>query len=292
MKTLAQSLENKSILVVEDQKFLRSILAEILRSFGAFAVHTAENGEEGKEQFKTWMPDIVITDLQMQPTDGLSFTRWVRRSEDSPNREVPIIVLTAHNDQATVLAARDAGANELIIKPLIPEQVYRRLQAVLQEPRKLVRSPKYVGPDRRRRKVENYTGRLRRLTDPLQIEEDLPEANELKDEISIETEALLAFANRLDVNNRRHVMRIYDRTAEAGQLAMQANDGNLLDATHSLTGYIEQMGNSGRLDPLVIIKHLEAILSLVHLGGEDHEARADVVDSLQELVKQRMRRAS
>lgn len=292
MTTLAQALEGKSILVVEDQKFLRSILAEILRSFGAFAVHTAENGEEGKEQFKTWMPDIVITDLQMQPTDGLSFTRWVRRSGKSPNPEVPIIVLTAHNDQATVMAARDAGANELIIKPLIPEQVYRRLQSVLREPRKLVQSRGYVGPDRRRRKLDNYKGKMRRMTDPLLISEDLPEAKELKGEISIEAGALLAFAKRLDVNNRRHVMRIYDRTAETGELAAQANDGILLDATHSLTGYIEVMGNSGGLDPRVIIKHLEAIMSLVQLADTGQSERVEMVQNLQKLVQKQMRHAS
>lgn len=74
--------------------------------------------------------------------------------------------------------------------------------------------------------------------------------------------------------------------------AAHANDGNLLDATRSLTGYIEIMGNSGKLGPQVIIKHLDAIISLVHLVGSSNTKRADVVASLQKLVGQRVHRVS
>ncbi len=284
MSQLEQKLSKLSVLIVDDHKFLRGILGDMLRGFGVNRLHMAENGREGIKEFKTWMPDIVFTDLNMAPMNGLEFSHWIRNDSNSPNPEVPIVMLTANNDQQSIVSARDVGVSELIVKPVVPRAVISRLGAVLLTPRKFVRSAGYTGPCRRRRTNPNYKGKYRRITDPIQVNQVNDDTRELIGEIFTEAEALMTIARTLDVTNRRQVKKVYDRTCEAKEMAIEADDENLEGAAHSLVGYIEAMGTSGQMDVKVIQMHLEAIMSLVHLEDDGSGQREAVVQSLKKLV--------
>ncbi len=62
--------------------------------------------------------DVVMTDLSMQPLDGIDFVRLLRNSPDSPNQIAPVIMITGHSTFARVNEARDAGVCEFLAKPL------------------------------------------------------------------------------------------------------------------------------------------------------------------------------
>jgi DNA-binding response OmpR family regulator len=109
--------------------------------------------------------DIIMTDLSMQPLDGIDFTRLVRRSKDSPNPMCPIIMITGHSTLQRVHEARDAGVNEFLAKPLAAKGVIERLNQVVEHPRPYVRTDSYFGPDRRRRADPNFSGPFRRESD-------------------------------------------------------------------------------------------------------------------------------
>src|SRR5690348_16539583 len=141
---------------------MRVLLTEILRAIGVTHIFEAADGAAALQMMKNQEIDIIMTDLSMQPLDGIDFTRLVRRSKDSPNPMCPIIMITGHSTRARVNEARDAGVNEFIAKPLAAKAVIERITLVVEHPRPYVRTNDYFGPDRRRRADPNFNGPHRR----------------------------------------------------------------------------------------------------------------------------------
>ena len=153
------------ILVVDDNHYMRVLLTEILRALGVQHIWEANDGAEGLQMMRDRQVDIVMTDLSMQPLDGIDFTRLLRNSPDSPNRMIPVIMVTGHSTIARIREARDAGVNEFLVKPLNARGVIERLHQAVENPRPYVRSDDYFGPDRRRRNDAKYMGPMRRISD-------------------------------------------------------------------------------------------------------------------------------
>jgi CheY-like chemotaxis protein len=159
------------ILLVDDNHYMRVLLAEILRAIGVKDIFEANDGAEGLQMMRDHAVDIVMTDLSMQPLDGIDFVRLLRNSPDSPNQMAPVIMITGHSTFARVNEAREAGVNEFLAKPLTARGVIERLHQAIEHPRPFVRSEDYFGPDRRRRPDANFKGPFRRSTDD---KKDLP----------------------------------------------------------------------------------------------------------------------
>jgi CheY-like chemotaxis protein len=153
------------ILLVDDNHYMRVLLAEILRAIGVTRICEANDGAEGLQMMRDNPIDIVMTDLSMQPLDGIDFVRLLRNSPDSPNPTVPVIMVTGHSTFARVNEARDAGVNEFLAKPLTARGVIERLHEVIEHPRPFVRGGDYFGPERRRRHDPDYKGPRRRAAD-------------------------------------------------------------------------------------------------------------------------------
>jgi two-component system, chemotaxis family, chemotaxis protein CheY len=153
------------ILLVDDNHYMRVLLAEILRAIGVKDIFEANDGAEGLQMMRDHPVDVVMTDLSMQPLDGIDFVRLLRNSPDSPNQMAPVIMITGHSTFARVNEAREAGVNEFLAKPLTARGVIERLHQAVENPRQFVRSDDYFGPDRRRRNDANYKGPFRRSTD-------------------------------------------------------------------------------------------------------------------------------
>lgn len=159
-------LELLKILLVDDNHHMRVLLAEILRALGIQQIFEANDGAEGLQAMRAHNIDLVMTDLSMQPLDGIDFVRLIRNSPDSPNQLVPIIMVTGHSTLRRITEARDAGVNEFLVKPLTAKGVIDRLNLVIDHPRPFIRTADYFGPDRRRRNDPKFQGPWRRSTDP------------------------------------------------------------------------------------------------------------------------------
>ena len=153
------------ILLVDDNHHMRVLIGEILRAIGVKGVYEASDGADALQIMRTQAIDIVMTDLAMQPVDGIDFTRLLRNSPDSPNQMTPVIMITGHSTQKRVKEARDAGVTEFLAKPVTARGVIDRNSQVVQNPRPFIRTDDYFGPDRRRRSDPSYTGPWRRGTD-------------------------------------------------------------------------------------------------------------------------------
>ncbi len=150
------------ILLVDDNQYMRVLVAEILRAVGVNDIREAGDGAEGLEMMRSFPADIVMTDLSMQPMDGVEFVRLLRNSPNSPNTMIPVVMITGHSTMARVNEARNAGVNEFLTKPLTARGVLERLHQAIENQRPFIRSPTYFGPDRRRRIDPYYAGPLRR----------------------------------------------------------------------------------------------------------------------------------
>ena len=153
------------ILLVDDNHHMRVLLTEILRAIGVKLIFEAADGAEALQVLRSHPIDIVMTDLSMQPLDGIDFVRLLRNSEDSPNPMVPVIMITGHSTMRRVGEARDVGVTEFLSKPVTARGVIERISRVVDHPRAFVRTPAYFGPDRRRRQEPGYPGPFRRRTD-------------------------------------------------------------------------------------------------------------------------------
>jgi CheY-like chemotaxis protein len=152
-------------LVVEDNTHMRALLRSLLVALGLRDVSEAANGEEAFARLREHGADFILTDLSMEPVDGIAFTHTVRSAENSPNPYVPIIMVTGHTERHRVEAARDAGVTEFLAKPLTAQNLLLRVLEIIERPRSYVRCPGYFGPDRRRRNDGDYGGPWRRSDD-------------------------------------------------------------------------------------------------------------------------------
>ena len=161
-----------NILLVDDNHHMRVLLTEILRAIGVRQVFEANDGAEALHIMRSHQVDIIMTDLAMQPLDGLDFVRKLRNSPESPNPMAPVIMITGHSTQRRVTEARDVGVNEFLSKPVTARGVLERIARVVDNPRAFVRSADYFGPDRRRRSDPTYNGPRRRIADRPAGEQD------------------------------------------------------------------------------------------------------------------------
>ncbi len=159
-----------SVLMIEDTAPMRQLLDSVLHTLGFGRIDSVGTAEEGLALFKEKNHDIIISDWHMEPMDGIQLTNEVRKGRKSPNRMVPIILITGYSSWSKVEEARDAGATEYLVKPFRAADLAKRIAHVITKPRDFIRCDAYFGPDRRRKKDFNYRGPFRRSTDEQQDE--------------------------------------------------------------------------------------------------------------------------
>ncbi len=181
--------DNITILVVDDNTFMRNLIVSTLRMLGignivarSSAIVAIESLSESRRNpinagFGTI--DIILSDFVMEEVDGALFLRWIRTSKQAPDRFVPFVMVSGAADQQIVEAARDAGVSEFLAKPFSAKSLGDRILEVIKNPRQYVLAPGYFGPDRRRQDrptswsyADDYSQpeKNRRLTEASQIQ--------------------------------------------------------------------------------------------------------------------------
>lgn len=143
--------EELKVQVIDDQEYMRSVLASILRGLGIRHIEEHPDAVAAYAALQNFDAGLILTEWEMKPVDGLQFVRRIRTGKDSPNRYVPIVMVTGHSHVDKVMQARNAGANEFLVKPVSAKSVYLRIRSTMEHPQPFVRSESYFGPDRRRR---------------------------------------------------------------------------------------------------------------------------------------------
>ncbi len=120
------TMNKKRILVVDDSPAVIKRLTMIIESLGHEVVGSAVNGLEAIAKSRELHPDAITMDIQMPEMDGLEAT--TRILQDNP--EKPIVIITAHGQEKTVLKAISIGAKHFICKPIDKDKVAEVLDKV------------------------------------------------------------------------------------------------------------------------------------------------------------------
>jgi two-component system, OmpR family, phosphate regulon response regulator PhoB len=118
----------KQILIVEDEKPIRDMIAFGLRRAG-FEVREAEDCRTARIEVADRLPDLVLVDWMLPDMSGLELTRLLKK--DAATREVPVIMLTARAEEEDKIRGLEGGADDYITKPFSPRELLARIKAVL-----------------------------------------------------------------------------------------------------------------------------------------------------------------
>src|SRR6476659_7034209 len=115
----------KTILVVDDEPKIATLARDYLEHAG-FAALTSGDGPSALATIRQRRPDLVVLDLGLPGLDGLDLTRELRRDST-----IPIVMLTARDDELDKLLGLELGADDYLTKPFSPRELVARVKAVL-----------------------------------------------------------------------------------------------------------------------------------------------------------------
>ncbi len=123
---------NMNVLIVDDYTTMLRIIKNLLKQLGFNNIDEATDGTMALEKVKSKTYGLVISDWNMEPMTGFEFLKQVRAA-DAPYKTVPFIMVTAESKTENVIAAKQAGVNNYIVKPFNAETLKTKIGAVLGE---------------------------------------------------------------------------------------------------------------------------------------------------------------
>src|SRR4249920_2764492 len=115
----------EKILVVEDERNIASFVSMYLKN-ARYHVEIARDGTEALQKADATKPDLVVLDLMLPDIDGLEICRQIRSSSD-----VPILMLTARDDDVDKIVGLEVGADDYLTKPFNPRELVARIRSIL-----------------------------------------------------------------------------------------------------------------------------------------------------------------
>jgi two-component system chemotaxis response regulator CheY len=120
--------ERRAVLVVDDDPFIRKLIATTLEDVAEFDLHEAADGIEALEMARRQKPSLVFLDVNMPRLDGIDACRKLRADTDT--RSTTIVMLTAAHDNAVERQAEEAGADLFLTKPFSPLDLLRLVDSL------------------------------------------------------------------------------------------------------------------------------------------------------------------
>lgn len=119
------------VLIVDDYKTMLRIISNLLKQIGFTNIDEASDGATALQMLREADYGLIISDWNMEPMTGLQLLKEVRADETL--KSIPFIMVTAESKTENVVAAKQAGVNNYIVKPFNAETLKRKLIAVLGE---------------------------------------------------------------------------------------------------------------------------------------------------------------
>ena len=125
----------EKILIVEDERNIASFVSMYLKK-ERYTVDIARDGAEALAKFESTKPDLMVLDLMLPDMDGLEICRQIRSSSD-----VPILMLTARDDDVDKIVGLEVGADDYLTKPFNPRELVARIKTILRRSATAARRP-------------------------------------------------------------------------------------------------------------------------------------------------------
>ncbi|WP_408956463.1 diguanylate cyclase [Natroniella sp. ANB-PHB2] len=180
------------ILIVDDSRFIRFLLAQILKEEGYQKVHLASSAQEafeilGLKDDKVAEIDLILLDIVMPKIDGIELCQQIK--QDSNLKDIPVIMVTSKTDLDSLERAFSAGAIDYITKPIQKVELLARVNSVLRLSKEIKKRKK------RERELEEKTELLEKLN------KEIEEANKKLEKMA-SSDGLTGLANRRFFNNK------------------------------------------------------------------------------------------
>ena len=120
--------KNMRVVIVDDNPHMRRILRNLLRQLEIANVEEATDGDTAFHLIQKFPPDLIISDWNMAPVTGLDLLRRVRA--DAKLRHIPFIMVTAESKTENVIAAKQAGVSNYIVKPFNADTLRAKIASV------------------------------------------------------------------------------------------------------------------------------------------------------------------
>ncbi len=128
---LDKTVSRLTILLVDDSAALRGALKVSLTAFGCSEVLEADTVDRALDVARSRHVDLIVTDWKMKPRDGIDLVRTLRDRRHSPAPTVPVIMLSAYNDEARIREARNVGVDAFLTKPFTAANLAQTLRETL-----------------------------------------------------------------------------------------------------------------------------------------------------------------
>jgi two-component system chemotaxis response regulator CheY len=139
------------VVIIDDRFLMRKVVRSLLISVGVEQIFEAGDGVSGLDAICTVVPDIVLLDWDMPGMSGAEFVRKVRSPATFAQPDVPLIILTAHDERSCVIEAERLGVHDYLVKPVLGQALLSSIVSVMVKPRPFVQIGDYYGPEPRKR---------------------------------------------------------------------------------------------------------------------------------------------
>jgi len=153
-KEIADQIQALTILVVDDNQYMRKTVRNLLVNCGIKDIYEANDGIAALDAIRSIAPDVVILDWEMPLLSGAELVRIIRSPGLFPMPDVPIIMLSGHGERWRVVEAVRLGVHEYLVKPVSAKAIYDRLISIVMQPRPVVQLGDYYGPEPRKMMAE------------------------------------------------------------------------------------------------------------------------------------------
>jgi response regulator NasT len=150
-----EQMKPRRIVVAEDESLIRMDIVETLKSQGFDVVGEAGDGLKAIELAKALSPDLMVMDIKMPDMDGLS------AAEQIAKLRIPVVFLTAFNQQELVARASEVGAMAFLVKPFSPEDLFPAIELALSRHQQLTQLESEVADLNERLKTRKLVERAK-----------------------------------------------------------------------------------------------------------------------------------
>lgn len=280
------TLRSLNVLVVDANSFTRDLIVEILRNLGAVSIASARDVNAARAFLAGRQIDVVLVSSEaVDARDNLDFIRSIRGMDDNRLRRLPVVLVTYGLTRETVLAGRDAGADEFLAKPISPAALLQRLQMVIETPRPFVASSVFVGPCRRRKNPADYHGAKRRAGERAVERPAMVDQDDVARETPIRR--TLARLREMCASRPETLNAVAQELKIAKAAALGQNDHALCAGLASFESYMLLATPLGHIDPAVVETALSALEQLSALPPTFVEARESVAEALDNAIQKK-----
>lgn len=282
--------EHLRVLGLDFTHYSRSIVMEVMRGLGCVNHNMTFKESEIILEFEHELSsaDVILLSHEDDAPVDFDLVGELRRHQNAGLSQLPMILLSSIATRSLIETARDSGIDEVVMRPVSPVQLHRKVQQVIEAPRQFVTSSNYVGPCRRRKPDDHYDGPRRRIDD--YVEDQARDISGIAgaDELAGAVTELREACSRLSDDRLGLVARVRQTADKTARLARETKDIPLERTATAVKQYLEGVGSQNMLETHVLETGINALTQLAVLPNSYHGARQSVASLMTIAVRKKL----